>query len=97
MHILFFIYRKKYLFEPFFLCLSVDWFFTIFLDVMLFASQLLKPPLDNACAMLRMLAMLDSKPTRLSEQSIITLSNFLLGYLIDVVRVSIFILFDICL
>ncbi|XP_059463584.1 uncharacterized protein LOC132192307 isoform X2 [Corylus avellana] len=47
---------------------------------------LLKPPLDNACAMLRMLAMLDSKPTRLSEQSIITLSNFLLGYLIDVVH-----------
>ncbi|XP_062167443.1 uncharacterized protein LOC133873715 isoform X1 [Alnus glutinosa] len=47
---------------------------------------LLKPPLDNACAMLRMLAKLDSKPTRLSEQSIITLSNFLLGYLIDVVH-----------
>ncbi|KAE8125193.1 hypothetical protein FH972_020026 [Carpinus fangiana] len=47
---------------------------------------LLKPPLDNACAMLRMLAILDSKPTRLSEQSIITLSNFLLGYLIDVVH-----------
>ncbi|XP_059428250.1 uncharacterized protein LOC132162022 isoform X2 [Corylus avellana] len=47
---------------------------------------LLKPPLDNACAMLRMLAMLDSKPTRLSEQSVITLSNFLLGYLIDVVH-----------
>ncbi|KAE8098634.1 hypothetical protein FH972_016679 [Carpinus fangiana] len=47
---------------------------------------LLKPPLDNVCAMLRMLAMLDSKPTRLSERSIITLSNFLLGYLIDVVH-----------
>ena len=68
--------------------LIVDWFLTLLLDVM-FAYQLLNPPLDNACAMLRMLAMLDCKPTRLSEQSIITLSNFLLGYLIDVVHVSI--------
>ncbi|XWS59392.1 hypothetical protein CRYUN_Cryun08bG0117800 [Craigia yunnanensis] len=47
---------------------------------------LLKPPLDNACAMLRLLIMLDSKPTRLSEQSIIALSNFLPGYLMDVVH-----------
>ncbi|KAF3969199.1 hypothetical protein CMV_006986 [Castanea mollissima] len=47
---------------------------------------LMKPPLDNACAMLRMLAVLDSKPTRLSEQSIVTLSNFISGYLIDVVH-----------
>lgn len=54
----------------------------------MFVSQLLKPSLDNACAMLRMLAILDSKPTRLSEQSINTLSNFLSGYLIDVVHVS---------
>ncbi|XP_058003354.1 uncharacterized protein LOC110634711 isoform X3 [Hevea brasiliensis] len=47
---------------------------------------LLKPPLDNACAMLRILVRLDSKPTRLSEQSIINLSNFIPGYLIDVVH-----------
>ncbi|XVE75869.1 hypothetical protein DITRI_Ditri12bG0126200 [Diplodiscus trichospermus] len=46
----------------------------------------LEPPLDNACAMLRVLVMLDSKPTRLSEQSIIALSNFLPGYLMDVVH-----------
>ncbi|KAJ8899163.1 hypothetical protein K2173_011950 [Erythroxylum novogranatense] len=45
----------------------------------------LKPLLDNACAMLRVLLVLDSKPTRLSEQSIITLSSFLSGYLMDVV------------
>ncbi|OMO82550.1 Armadillo-like helical [Corchorus capsularis] len=47
---------------------------------------LLKPPLDNACAMLRVLIMLDSKPTRLSEQSIIALSSFIPGYLLDVVH-----------
>lgn len=50
--------------------------------------QLLDPPLDNACAMLRVLIMLDSKPTRLSEQSIIALSNFLPKYLMEVVHVS---------
>ncbi|XP_038692073.1 testis-expressed protein 10 homolog isoform X2 [Tripterygium wilfordii] len=44
-----------------------------------------KLPLDNTCAMLRILVSLDTKPTRLSEPSIITLSNFLPGYLIDVV------------
>ncbi|KAB1219903.1 Testis-expressed sequence 10 protein [Morella rubra] len=44
------------------------------------------PSLDNACAMLRMLAVMDCKPSRLSEQSIITLSTFLPGYLIDVVQ-----------
>ncbi|KAF2289643.1 hypothetical protein GH714_037669 [Hevea brasiliensis] len=47
---------------------------------------LLKPPLDNACAMLRILVRLDSKPTRLSEESIINLSNFIPSYLIDVVH-----------
>ncbi|XVF07548.1 hypothetical protein REPUB_Repub06bG0148500 [Reevesia pubescens] len=47
---------------------------------------LLEPPLDNACAMLRVLIKLDSKPTRFSEQSIIALSNFLPGYLMDVVH-----------
>ncbi|KAH8520737.1 hypothetical protein H0E87_001967 [Populus deltoides] len=44
----------------------------------------LKPPLDNSCAMLRMLVALDSKPTRLSKQSICSLSNVLSAYLIDV-------------
>lgn len=44
----------------------------------------LKPPLDNVCAMLRILTFLDSKPTKLSEQSITSLSNILLGYLVDV-------------
>lgn len=52
--------------------------------------QLLKPPLDNACAMLRMLVTLDSKPTMLSEQGVITLSEYLSGYLVDVAHVSIF-------
>ncbi|KAE8676538.1 hypothetical protein F3Y22_tig00111584pilonHSYRG00081 [Hibiscus syriacus] len=36
--------------------------------------------------MLRVLVVLDSKPTRLSEQSINALSNFLPGYLMDVVH-----------
>ncbi|KAG2683092.1 hypothetical protein I3760_10G016800 [Carya illinoinensis] len=55
-------------------------------EKVILGQMLLKPSLDNACAMLRMLAILDSKPTRLSEQSINTLSNFLSGYLIDVVH-----------
>ncbi|XP_039026289.1 uncharacterized protein LOC120159822 [Hibiscus syriacus] len=46
---------------------------------------LLQQPLEIACAMLRVLIILDSKPTRLSEKSIIALSNFLPGYLMDVV------------
>ncbi|KAH7554167.1 hypothetical protein JRO89_XS12G0124800 [Xanthoceras sorbifolium] len=54
------------------------------LEKVILDQLLSKPPLDNACAMLRMLVMLDSKPTRLSEQSIITLSKYLSGYLIDV-------------
>ncbi|XP_042501520.1 uncharacterized protein LOC122079264 isoform X2 [Macadamia integrifolia] len=40
-------------------------------------------PLVNKCALLRMLVVLDSKPTRLSEQSIIKLSKSLSEYLID--------------
>ncbi|CAL5410752.1 unnamed protein product [Camellia sinensis] len=43
------------------------------------------PALDNLCALLRMLVALDARPTRFSQQSIIILSNFLPGYLIDVV------------
>ncbi|XP_052198998.1 uncharacterized protein LOC127806055 isoform X2 [Diospyros lotus] len=45
----------------------------------------LDPALDNLCALLRVLAALDSRPTRLSQQSIINLSNLLPVYLIDVV------------
>ncbi|KAB1205900.1 Testis-expressed sequence 10 protein [Morella rubra] len=56
------------------------------LEKITFGQVLLKPSLDNACAMLRMLAVMDCKPSRLSEQSIITLSTFLPGYLIDVVQ-----------
>ncbi|KAJ4961285.1 hypothetical protein NE237_021195 [Protea cynaroides] len=40
-------------------------------------------PLYNKCALLRILVILDSRPTRLSEQSIIKLSKSLLEYLID--------------
>ncbi|XP_028067977.1 uncharacterized protein LOC114270634 isoform X2 [Camellia sinensis] len=46
---------------------------------------ILNPALDNLCALLRMLVALDARPTRFSQQSIINLSNFLPGYLIDVV------------
>ncbi|CAN1234397.1 Testis-expressed protein 10 [Linum perenne] len=46
----------------------------------------LKPSLHNACAMLRVLIVLDSKPTKLSEHSIQCLGNYLAGYLIDVVQ-----------
>ncbi|CAI9097605.1 OLC1v1034076C1 [Oldenlandia corymbosa var. corymbosa] len=41
----------------------------------------LKLPLDNICAFLRVLVTLDCKPTILCEQSIIRLSDVLLGYL----------------
>ncbi|CAL5344535.1 unnamed protein product [Camellia sinensis] len=43
------------------------------------------PAFDNLCALLRMLVALDARPTGFSQQSIIILSNFLPGYLIDVV------------
>ncbi|KAG5556427.1 hypothetical protein RHGRI_006875 [Rhododendron griersonianum] len=50
--------------------------------------QLQRPGLDNICALFRVLVALDCRPTRLSQQSILTLSNFLPGYLIDVVTSS---------
>ncbi|KAI3970590.1 hypothetical protein MKX01_024237 [Papaver californicum] len=43
----------------------------------------LNPPLNNKRAMLRLLVLLDSKPTRLPEQSISNLANSLLQYLLD--------------
>ncbi|KAG7556642.1 Armadillo-type fold [Arabidopsis suecica] len=52
-----------------------------------FVEQIIsKPALDNGCAILRMICALDSKPTRLSENSVTTLSEFLPGYLIDIVN-----------
>ncbi|ESR43310.1 hypothetical protein CICLE_v10011038mg [Citrus x clementina] len=56
------------------------------LEQVIFDQLLLKPPLDNACALLRVLVVLDCKPTRLSEQGIITLSKYLSGYLFEVVH-----------
>ncbi|CAH1415695.1 unnamed protein product [Lactuca virosa] len=41
--------------------------------------------LENTCALLRMITTLDSKPTRLSEESISKLGNLLPGYLLHVV------------
>ncbi|KAH0861447.1 hypothetical protein HID58_089708 [Brassica napus] len=46
----------------------------------------LKPWFDNGCAILRIICTLDSKPTSLSESSITTLSEYLPGYLIDIVK-----------
>ncbi|KAL4562598.1 hypothetical protein LXL04_026624 [Taraxacum kok-saghyz] len=42
-------------------------------------------PLDNTCALLRMIITLDSKPTRLCEESVSKLGKLLAGYLLDVV------------
>ncbi|XP_057973862.1 uncharacterized protein LOC131161857 isoform X2 [Malania oleifera] len=42
-----------------------------------------KLPLDNTCALLRMLIVLDFRPTRVFEPNIINLSNSILGYLMD--------------
>lgn len=54
------------------------------LEEVILDQMSLRPPIDNICAMLRMLLLLDSRPTRLSDQSVINLSSFLSGYLIDV-------------
>ncbi|ESQ40559.1 hypothetical protein EUTSA_v10012647mg [Eutrema salsugineum] len=56
------------------------------LEKVLLEQIILKPALDNGCAILRMICALDSKPTRLSESSIATLSDFLPGYLIEIVN-----------
>lgn len=60
------------------------------LNEMLFLVQIVKPALNHGCAILRMICALDYKPTRLSESSVTTLSEFLPGYLIDIVNVSTF-------
>ncbi|KAJ4896614.1 ARM repeat superfamily protein [Raphanus sativus] len=49
-------------------------------------QTILKPALNNGCGILRMIYTLDSKPTRLSESSVTTISEFLPGYLIDMVN-----------
>ncbi|XP_013684189.1 uncharacterized protein BNAC09G49190D isoform X1 [Brassica napus] len=54
--------------------------------VLLEQIQNLKPWFDNGCAILRIICTLDSKPTSLSESSITTLSEYLPGYLIDIVK-----------
>ncbi|KNA13119.1 hypothetical protein SOVF_119600 isoform A [Spinacia oleracea] len=41
-------------------------------------------PVHNACALMGMLITVDSRPTRLSEKSIIKLGNIVLSYMIDV-------------
>ncbi|KAJ6406757.1 hypothetical protein OIU84_010299 [Salix udensis] len=56
----------------------------VILEKVILEQISLKPPLDNSCAMLRMLIALDTKPTRLSERSICSLSDVLSAYLIDV-------------
>ncbi|CAH2073868.1 unnamed protein product, partial [Thlaspi arvense] len=56
------------------------------LEKLLLEQIILKPALDNGCGILRMICALDSKPTRLSESSISTLSEFLPRYLIDMVN-----------
>ncbi|KAH7843540.1 hypothetical protein Vadar_017908 [Vaccinium darrowii] len=55
------------------------------LETVIVDQILLRPALDNLCALFRVLVALDCRPTRLSQQSILTLSNFLPGYLMDVV------------
>ncbi|GLT68689.1 hypothetical protein SLA2020_408980 [Shorea laevis] len=54
------------------------------LEELILEQMLLNLPIVNACAMLRVICRLDSKPTILSEKSIINLSNFLPAYLINV-------------
>ncbi|KAG6753043.1 hypothetical protein POTOM_043087 [Populus tomentosa] len=61
----------------------------VILEKVILEQISLKPFLDNSCAMLRMLIALDSKPTRLSEQSICSLSNVLSAYLIGCTSVCI--------
>ncbi|XP_010423350.1 PREDICTED: uncharacterized protein LOC104708471 [Camelina sativa] len=56
------------------------------LEKCLLEQIIVKPALDNGCAILRMICALDSKPTRLSESGVTILSEFLPGYLIDIVN-----------
>jgi len=55
-------------------------------EKVLLEQIVLKPALDNGCAILRMICVLDSTPTTLSERSVTTLSEFLPGYMINIVN-----------
>lgn len=63
-----------------------DMLFLLIWFVFMLQSQTL--PLDNVCAMLRMLIALDSEETRISEQAFVSLVEILPRYLIDIVHVS---------
>ncbi|XP_012574851.1 uncharacterized protein [Cicer arietinum] len=56
------------------------------IEKMIIDQIMSKPSLDNSCSLLRVLVTVDSKPTRLSEQSIITLGPCLSEYLMDAVQ-----------
>ncbi|EOA19939.1 hypothetical protein CARUB_v10000191mg [Capsella rubella] len=56
------------------------------LEKVLLEQIIVKPALENGCAILRMICALDSKPTKLSQSSLTTLIEFLPGYLIDIVN-----------
>ncbi|CAH8351249.1 unnamed protein product [Eruca vesicaria subsp. sativa] len=56
------------------------------IEKVLVEKIILKPALDNGCGILRIICKLDSKPTRLSESSVTTLTEFLPGYLMDIVN-----------
>ncbi|CAN8267881.1 unnamed protein product [Cochlearia groenlandica] len=56
------------------------------LEKALIEQIVLKTMLDNGYGILRMICALDSKPTGLSETSITALSEYLPGYLIDIVH-----------
>lgn len=55
----------------------------------IFFPQSQELPVHNACALMGMLITVDSRPTRLSEKSIIKLGNIVLSYMIDVALVSV--------
>ncbi|XP_008241050.1 PREDICTED: uncharacterized protein LOC103339529 isoform X2 [Prunus mume] len=58
----------------------------LMLEKVILEQMLQIPPLDNVCAMLRMLITLDSKATIISQQAFISLGNILPWYLIDIVH-----------
>lgn len=60
-------------------------------------GQALRLSADNFCGLLRLFISLNSKPTRLSELSVIKLSNILPGYLMDIASVSDSSLYYICI
>ncbi|XP_050380757.1 uncharacterized protein LOC126797993 isoform X2 [Argentina anserina] len=57
------------------------------LEKMVLDQMLQNLPIDNVCAMLRMLVALGSEDTKLSEQAIVSLVEILPRYLIDIVLI----------